>query len=269
MTSLPELSELRNAPAGDDSEASEILRSETAQRSAAIAVFAGLTANALTAFAIQAWMTYCFAAQVWKLPVPLCVALVVALDVFAMMFMLLTYLLRGTGWPRIAVTAVFFFAVGAQVFAAELFAEHKLWPAEVRWFSALPAVFLALAQEGVILWRTYRDRRKVRTAPADAPAPEPTRDPAPPPVSPAKPRPRPQVKPPASPTKVRGRRADQTIQLAAIKRVRAGERPADVAKEIGKSRRSVEIWVKNAPPETTVNGVKPELTEGVTINGAN
>lgn len=133
---------------------------------AAYAVFTGLVANAASAFSIQAYMTYGFAVAVWRIPGPLCVALIIALDVFAIMFMILTYLLRGTGWPRGVATCVFLFAVGAQVFAAEMFGAYEQWPAAVRWFSAFPAVFLALAQEGVIVWRMHRNR-----TPAPPPAP--------------------------------------------------------------------------------------------------
>jgi hypothetical protein len=123
---------------------------------ATLAVFAGLVANAATAFSIQAWLSYSFARHVWGMPQPLCVALVVALDVFAVLFMVLTYQLRGAGRRRITATAVFLFAVGAQVYAAELYAAHMNWPGGVRVFAVLPALLLALAQEGVILWRTHR-----------------------------------------------------------------------------------------------------------------
>lgn len=133
---------------------------------AAVVVFVALIAVAATNFTIQAYMTYGFAGEVWQLPASLCVALIVALDVFAVMFMVLTYLLRGTGWPRFAVTVVFLFAIAAQVFAAEQYGEHEAWTTPVRWFSALPAVFLALAQEGVIMWRTHRtDRAPQRPGP--------------------------------------------------------------------------------------------------------
>lgn len=124
---------------------------------AAWIIFAGLAANTLTAFAIQAWMTFGFGDEVWGLPVPLCVALIIALDLFAIMFMVLTYFLRGTGRPRFVATVVFLFAIGAQVAAAEMFGAHRQWTTEIRVFAALPAAFLALSQEGVILWRTHRN----------------------------------------------------------------------------------------------------------------
>src|ERR1041384_2546221 len=148
---------------------------------AAVIIFAGLAANALTAFAIQAWMTFGFGDEVWGLPVPLCVALIIALDLFAIMFMVLTYFLRGSGWPRGVATLVFLFAIGAQVAAAEMFGAHRNWTTEIRIFAGLPAAFLALSQEGVILWRTHRadpdraTRKRQREQAAERPARPPKR----------------------------------------------------------------------------------------------
>jgi hypothetical protein len=226
----------------------------------AFAVFVVFAANAATAFAIQAWMTYGFGAKVWGMPVPLCAALIVALDVFAIMFMVLTYLLRGTGWPRGAAMGVFLFAIGAQVFAAEQFAEFEHWPTSVRWFSALPAIFLALAQEGVILWRTHRadegrgkapDRvkREVPPAPAkpravnEAPVtqrpPRSDKIPAAPPVSSGK-------TPKAGMIGRRGRAVDPSEQerrdlIAAS--VLDGTDKKTAANSAGVSVRSVENWI--------------------------
>ncbi len=123
----------------------------------AFVVFAVFGATAATAFAIQAWMTYGFGREVWGLPHSLAGSLVFALDIFAIMFMVLSYGLRGRGWPRGVATTIFIFAIGAQVYAAELFGDHKNWPPEIRLFASLPAVLLALSQEGVILWRTHRN----------------------------------------------------------------------------------------------------------------
>lgn len=229
----------------------------------AFAVFVVFAANAATAFAIQAWMTYGFGAKVWGMPVPLCAALIVALDVFAIMFMVLTYLLRGTGWPRGAAMGVFLFAIGAQVFAAEQFAEFEHWPTSVRWFSALPAIFLALAQEGVILWRTHR-ADKEQPAPAER---EPARTPPPPPAdktreanaAPVIDRPARADEPPATPPISsgktpkagkpgrRGRGVDSSEQerrdLIAASVLDGGTDKKTAANSAGVSVRSVELWI--------------------------
>lgn len=137
-----------------DTKRNETPRGET--RAVSAVVFAAVTFNAATQFALQAWMSYGFASEVWKLPQPLSIAVIFALDVFAVLFMLLTYLMRFDRWQgrKGFVWAVFVIAVGAQLFAAELFGAHEGWPAPVRWFAAMPAVFLALSLEGLNLWRT-------------------------------------------------------------------------------------------------------------------
>ena len=228
-------------------------------------VFAILGANALTAFLIQAWMTYGFAAKVWVLPVSLCFALIVALDLFAVMYMVLTYLLRGTGWPRAVATAVFLFAVGAQVFAAEQFGEHEGWSVEVRWFAALPAVFLALSQEGVILWRSHRNDLPKRTTDKPAPSdkPKPVPQPKAEPVA-RKERPetgKTQAKPPASrpavPRKEDRKEDRKDGPPDPVARVLAGETPATVAKDLGVSPRAVQIRVKKWKDEH--GEAQPEL----------
>jgi hypothetical protein len=231
----------------------------------AVVVFVILAANAATAFAIQAWMTYGFAKDVWHLPTQLCFALIVALDIFAIMYMVLTYLLRGTGWPRFAATVVFLFSIGAQVFAAELYGDHEDWSTEVRWFAVFPALALALSQEGVILWRTHRndalgkragDLAKVPAAappkqaeparkpsgaqvPERAPAPAATVEPA------RKERPesgKTQVKAPAKVRKDDGKSARRRALVEDI--IAKRMTTEDVAKAEDVSLRSVQLWVK-------------------------
>lgn len=259
-------------------------RETRSSRKTDILVFAVLSLVASTAFAIQAWMTFGFGREVWILPVELSAALVFALDIFAIMFMILTYLLRGTGAPRLFATVVFVAAIGAQVFAAELFGKHKDWPTEVRWFSTIPAVFLALSQEGVILYRNNRpgqdrpERRVVEMEPQRRPAtrPEDTSPikaevikPAPKPVEAPKPKAvtaSPQVRT-AKPSA-----GQQGIRDAFAKRSIAGERTIDLAREAQTSTRSIQNWVKdyqerhpktpgdqqkqpvNSPVNTPVNG---------------
>lgn len=259
------------------------MTNEKKHDSAAVVVFVALVAVAVTNFTIQAYMTYGFAGEVWKLPASLCIALIVALDVFAVMFMVLTYLLRGTGTPRFAVTVVFLFAIAAQVFAAEQYGEHEDWTTPVRWFSALPAVFLALAQEGVIMWRTHRTdraqpeptetptvkaKREVTTPEQRAAGAAPVRErpvpsdrtPAPPPASSGK-----------QPRGRRGRQADpaaRALHDSVAGDVLAGRMKLDrAATEQGVSTRSVQNWMadyrKRHPDPPKVNGEIPQLTEGV------
>lgn len=219
-----------------------------------VAIALGFGANAAMNFAIQAWMTYGFAREVWGIPSELCVALIVALDVFAILYMLLTFALRGTGWPRLAAMAVFLFAVGAQVFAAELYGDHKKWSTEVRWFAALPAVFLALSQEGVILWRTRKvDRassvqsRKPQAAAGPERKAKPVAEPVvtlPPPSAPVAPAPttrREPVKPPAAPRKTSG---DSIDRDDIARRVIAGHlTKQEASRQTGKTVKSIENWM--------------------------
>lgn len=260
--------------------------SKTQHDPTARVVFAVLATTAATAFAIQAWMTYGFGREVWGIPVPLSVALIVALDVFAIMFMILTYLLRETGWPRLVVTLVFMFAIGSQVAAAEMFGAHEGWPVEVRWFSAIPAVILALSQEGVILWRTHRADREA--APAE-PAPKPKREPA------AAPATHQQVIRPLPPTaskpvpvkskqreqgdRRRGRPVDPAEQArrdaAAASVIALGvdaQTKRAAATSNGVSVKTIENWIASyherhpeQPDSRPINGEKPQLSEGVQV----
>jgi type IV secretory pathway TrbD component len=260
---------------------------KSADRTARI-VFAGLTANAATAFVIQAWMTYGFGSEVWKLPVALCVALIFALDVFAVTFMVLTYLLRGTGWPRVFVTIVFLGAIGAQVWAAELFGDHMNWSPEIRWFAALPAVLLALSQEGVIMWRTHRADRRAPSPRAERKGPRPN-NPAPEKpqtgAAPMRMRPaRPSTPPPPPPAPSgkggRGRPVDPAeLQrrddlVEEVHRLGA-DKPAKekIAEKAGVTTRTIENWMasyKERHPETPGNPTpetgNPQVTTEVNPN---
>jgi hypothetical protein len=242
-------------------------------------VFTVLAANATTAFAMQAWMTFNFAKEVWEIPPVLCVALVVALDLFAVMFMLLTYLLRGTGFPRFVATLVFLFAIGSQVAAAEMYGEHEDWATEIRVFASLPALILALSQEGVILWRTHRaDVARRRPEKQDKRTPAPTDGEAPVRL----PRPDRPTKPPATPpvasgagaqkgrmNRRAGRQVDPAMQAKRdeyARRVIAGERAAAVAKEAGVSERSIQNWVasyrERFPDQPTHTPTERVITPG-------
>ncbi len=255
------------------------------------AVFAAVTANAATQFAIQAWMTYSFAKDVWKLPGDLRFALVVGLDLFAVVFMVFTFLLRGAKMSvRVYVWLVFAVAVGAQLLAAELLGDHLKWDLSVRIFAALPAVFLAASLHGLILWRRHRsDRTPVAPVPArnsefvtcpfcggDALGrgvlrehiarrhpPIATQVPAPV-KTPKVGRPQRPTQPPAPPPVSSGaqpkpRRSGRRSKVSdenkasAVARVRAGDlTPAQAAASLGISTRAVQLWVQDAPLQ--VNG---------------
>lgn len=209
-------------------------------------VFAMVSANATTQFAIQAWMSYRFAKDVWAIPRPLCAAIIVALDLFAVTFMVFTYLLRTASlWSRLYVWGIFAIGVGAQLFAAELYGSHETWPMPVRIFAALPALFLASSLHGLIVWRNH----STKSAPPSAPAVV-----TPPPITthrmseitsavlkvPALRPERPRVasaKPAARPA------GDQREKWARLV-VENGERAADIAPKAGVSKRAVEQWAK-------------------------
>lgn len=224
-------------------------------------------ANAATQFAIQAWMSYRFAKDVWVIPRPLCVAIIVALDLFAVTFMVFTYLLRRAGWISQAyVWAIFAGAVGAQLFAAELYGAKEEWTGPVRLFSALPALFLAASLHGLIIWRNHsaESAPKPATEHGAPPGPRPQRTPelakVAAPVSVDRPaQPKPQVKPVAP-----ALRPGAVNHSAEADRVIANKATAkQVADELGVSPRAVQLWVKarrkqldSAPPKAfpQVNG---------------
>jgi hypothetical protein len=207
------------------------------------AIYIGFAANALTNFAIQAWMTFGFAKDVWGLPAELSVALVVALDVFAILYMLLTFALRGSGWPRFAAMSVFLFAVGAQVWAAEMFGSHMQWDTELRIFAGLPAVLLALSQEGIILWRTHRAQPAPLPTAPEAPKPGvlasvATRATAPTPAPGPAPAPKPQPTPPARPASTDPDHDDIARRVIARQITKK-----EAAEEAGKTVKTIENWI--------------------------
>jgi hypothetical protein len=210
----------------------------------------GVGANAVTQFALQAYMSYGFAHQVWRIPTPLCAAVIVALDLFVTMFMVFTYLLRSARLrTRMYAWGVLFFGVGAQLFAAELFAQHEKWTQPVEVFAAFPALFLALSLHGLIIWRQHTG------APIDAPermlpAPaEETRNLATPaetasgraPLTIRPPRP---SRAPAAPPTPSGAGASD-VRAKARQLVAEGRTCGDTASIVGRSRRWVEQQTKD------------------------
>lgn len=228
-------------------------------------VFAGVAANALTQFAIQAFMSYRFAKDVWDIPRPLCVAVICALDLFAVMFMVFTYLLRtAKWWTQLYVWFVFAAGVGAQLFAAELYGAKEQWETPVRVFAALPALFLAASLHGLIIWRNHS---ATAVEPVEAPASKPARTGTPPAA--AKPAAITEHKP--EPIRKRGKRqavpagrSGHPRRGEAVQRVTDGEDTADVAADLGVSRRAVQIWVSKHPaePEPTLQVNGHQFTPG-------
>lgn len=141
------------------------------------AVFAAFAACVASQFATQAYLTYGFAADIWHLPEPLRWGQIAALDTFAVITMILTYLMRTAKFwgPRGAAWLAFAFAVGTQCYVAEAFAAHEGWPLSARWLSAFPSVALAVSLEMVSQYRRHLQRAET---PPPVAAPRRARPPA-------------------------------------------------------------------------------------------
>lgn len=229
-------------------------------------VFAMVAANAGTQFAIQAWMSFRFARDVWEIPSSLCVAVIVALDLFAVTYMVFTYLLRGARRrTRAYVWLVFAVGVGAQLFAAELYGAHEGWALPVRIFAALPALFLAASLHGLIIWRNH-SASQAPVAKASAPIAAPTVKAS----VPAPARDRQDVPRPKSIVAPKSGRSGNPNRDKAVSRALAGEDTALIARDLGVTRRAVQIWKQKAQPTAPhpqVNG--HEFAPGVAAEAAN
>jgi hypothetical protein len=249
-------------------------------------VFAMVAANAATQFAIQAWMSFRFARDVWRIPSELCVAVIVALDLFAVTYMVFTYLLRtARKRTRAYVWLVFAVGVGAQLFAAELYGAHEQWTEPVRVFAALPALFLAASLHGLIIWRNHASthtepiadespaRRESTSAEQEAGAapvtqrpPRPTTPPAVPPVS--------SGARALRRSRSTGKTGGQSHRDAAAVRVIAGESTRSVASDLQVSNRAIQIWVKEyrernpEPPASVFTQSDPQSINGFAFGAA-
>jgi hypothetical protein len=115
-------------------------------------------ANAATQFAIQAWLAYGFAKEVWRLVSPLPYFVPVALDVFAINLMAAAYQLRAAKFrQRAYVWILLGFVIGAQIGASEGFADHEDWNHWGRVASVVPAIFLAGSLHVLIMVARKRD----------------------------------------------------------------------------------------------------------------
>lgn len=245
-------------------------------------VFAGVAANSLTQFAIQAFMSYRFARDVWVIPQALCVAVIAALDLFAVMFMVFTYLLRAAKWwTQLYVWFVFAAGVGAQLFAAELYGAHEGWSEPVRVFAALPALFLAASLHGLIIWRNHSALSVEPTAPKavaveraaiKAERPQFNRQ-----HNPDLPKRRAEnAAPPLATSVRRTERKARAVESGttgpmpvsrksnpsrddAVRRVNAGEATDVVATDLGVTRRAVQIWVQKAQEVQVGESVAPQV----------
>lgn len=233
------------------------------------AVTALVALCALTQFAIQAWLSYSFARTVWGIPVVLCAAVIAGLDLFVTVFMVLTYLLR-TAHMRVRayVWSVLFAGIGAQLFAAELFAQHERWETPVRVFTALPALFLAASLHGLIKYRQHASAPSDGQGRVPVAVPVAASQPAPPvAVQAADVPPAPRPVPADKPRRKVGRRAVDPDVVAEVRSlVAAGVSCADAARKLGKSKRWAEIHTTDLRPDrsTQRHSGGPEISPGET-----
>lgn len=211
--------------------------------------------SALCMFAIQAWFTYGFAYHVWGLPFALAFGSPVALDAYVVTLMFIAFHMRGARWYVAAWIWVLLCAgVGAQMAASEAFAVHLGMGAAGRVASLLPAPFLAGALHALILLGRQHPavRRPAEALPRTA-APRPAKPATRPAEVPAFP---PLTAVPSPARRGTGRRPDHR-QPAALARVDNGEPAAAVARSMGLSPRTVQVWVDKA----NRSGAPPAATE--------
>lgn len=222
------------------------------------AVFAVVVAHAAAQFVVQAYLTYLFAAHIWQLPEQLRWCLIGALDLFAVVTMTLTYLLRtASRRVRAGSWAAFAFAVGAQCYVAEMVAGHQGWPDSARAMAAFPSVALAVSLELLNLYRLHRARAAAVWVPV-APAPAPPVDA--PAASPA-----PSVTPTDQPARKPGRgqtsrRADDVLVAECRRQVGAGKSTAEVAASLKRTQRWVQLHTKDLRPPRTVSNDTGEIS---------
>jgi hypothetical protein len=124
-------------------------------------------ANAATQFAIQAYLAYGFALHVWRLASLLPWIAPVALDVFAINLMGFAYELRNAPLrQRMYVWGWLGVVIGAQVAAAEGYADHEKWSLWGRGASLFPSIFLAASLHALIIAARKRDHALLSDAPA-------------------------------------------------------------------------------------------------------
>jgi transposase-like protein len=236
-----------------------------------LSLFVVVSLIAAFAYGISAWQVYGFADHVWGLPLVLCLASAVIADLLSLAGLFATYLLR-TAKLRVRAYAwfVFLLMTALSIAAAEAFAHWRTLDETAQKLAthqggmasqvASGAVVVSLALAVHLLIVVRRHVMEIPTLPS-APASE-TRSiklPTPPPIRPVYqyekpigPRPAPTPRPALAqrPEKRRTSSAnrvhtpgDQRDEYAR-RVVERGEHPADIAAEVGKSTRSIELWVK-------------------------
>lgn len=264
-------------------------RSETQRPPALVALFAVVALVAFFAYVISAWQVYGFARHVWKLPLILSFAAAVVSDLLSLSGLFSTYLLRAAHWRvRAYAWTVFLLMTALSILAAESFSSwRRLSDArkdapdaghlDSQIASGAIVVALTLAVHLLIVTRRHTEQEQ------EAPAEEPAREAPPKQVRQSAPEQKPQVKaevkptpPPARPVAPRPTRpaltsgkAEDPVKATAVRQILAGEKkPAEVAAELGKNKRTVELWVAAArtatPPATPVQSA-PELPKQVTV----
>jgi hypothetical protein len=211
-----------------------------------------VAANALVQFAIQAWLAYGFAEEVWHLANPLPFATPVALDLFVVNLMVVAFVLRSARRrTRLYIWAVLAAGIGAQVGASEGYALHENWGMWGRVASVFPALFLAGSLHTMIVAWQHTEISPVEASsasekPAASAKTELTAKAAPAPVS--RPKrgalPKPQVTAP----RARSSHADAADRLIAEQAT-----AKDIARELNVTPRAVQLWAKARRAELAAN----------------
>ncbi len=245
------------------------------------ALFAVVALIALFAYAISAWQVYGFARYVWAVPILLCFAAAVIADLLSLAGLFATYLLRNAKWiVRAYAWFVFLLMTGLSIAAAESYAHWRTLDEVAQQLatqkggeaaqvaSGSVVVALALSVHLLIIVR----RHATTEAPPRPSAPRQVKAPTAPKAPPEKPVEKPVErknmpaeidshpdKPRRPMIRRRGGR-DNAKRVEALQLLDEGKRPAEVAKHVGVSTRSVQIWASKAKEaKDQAGGVPPAI----------
>ena len=217
-------------------------------RTTVFGLLAAITAlSAAASFALTAWGAYGFGAHVWQLPRPLALLLPIAVDLCTIGTICAAYALRtAPWWTRGYVWLVMGFCVGASVATNEAYVMHLDLGDAARVAALFPPLFLALQVHLLIIVRRWVDTKPVALEPRGEerrPARTSEVRVAGGPSSRGGPPPRASV---AAAVSRRIGRPPHPQAPAAVAAVLAGQSTAEVAQQLGLSRRSLQDWVRKA-----------------------